>query len=123
MTTIEARVPTQAKHLTASTAGKTGKAGSKAKGPSTQPAANKAETSEAFPRAARHEARSHSDAAEPTRRRDHPGNDAGDGLAATQRAWLPGGDREEEAWLRAHLVEDGGRTAPLSHRDQARSLT
>jgi hypothetical protein len=43
MTTIEARVPTQAKNLTASTAGK---AGPKAKGTSTQPAANKAETSE-----------------------------------------------------------------------------
>jgi len=46
MTTIEARVATQAKRATASAAGKTGKAGSKAKGP--QPAANKAETSEEF---------------------------------------------------------------------------
>ena len=48
MTTIEARVATQAKRATASAAGKTGKGGSKAKGPSTQPAANKAETSEEF---------------------------------------------------------------------------
>ena len=48
MTTIEARVPTQTKRAIASAAGKTGKAGSKAKGPSTQPAANKAETSEEF---------------------------------------------------------------------------
>jgi len=46
MTTIEARVATQAKRATASAAGKTGKGGSKAKGPSTQPAANKAEPSE-----------------------------------------------------------------------------
>lgn len=48
MTTIEARVPTQAKRATASAAGKTGEAGSKAKGPSTQPPAKKAETSEVF---------------------------------------------------------------------------
>ena len=48
MTTIEARVPTQAKQATTSAAGKTAKAGSKAKGPSTQLAANKAETSEAY---------------------------------------------------------------------------
>ena len=123
MTTIEARVPTQTKHAIASAAGKAGKAGSKAKGPSTRPAANKAETSDAFARGARHEARSHSDTAEPTRRREHPGNDAGDGLATAQRAWLSGVDCEEEAWLHAHLVEDGGRAAPLPHRNQARSLT
>lgn len=46
MTSIEARLPTQAKRVTASAAGKTGKAGTKPKSPSTQPAANKAETSE-----------------------------------------------------------------------------
>jgi uncharacterized protein DUF3489 len=43
MTTIEARIATPAKRATASAAGKTGKTGSKAKGPS-----NKAETSEEF---------------------------------------------------------------------------
>ena len=43
MTTIEARFATQAKRATASAAGKTGKAGSKAKGPS-----NKTETGEEF---------------------------------------------------------------------------
>lgn len=48
MTTTEARVATPAKRATASATGKTGKAGSKAKGPSTHPAANKAETSEEF---------------------------------------------------------------------------
>ena len=48
MATIEARVPTQAKHPAASTAGKTAKAASKLKGASTRPAANKAETSETF---------------------------------------------------------------------------
>lgn len=48
MTTIEARVPTQPKRVPASAAGKTGKAESKAKGPLTQPVANKAETSETF---------------------------------------------------------------------------
>src|SRR5690349_8515406 len=51
MTPIEARVPIQAKRTTTSAAGKTGKTGSKAKGPSTQSTANKAETSESLPTA------------------------------------------------------------------------
>ena len=120
MTTIEARIATQAKRATASAAGKTGKAGSKAKG-LRRP--QQSRDQRGIPHGAGHETRSHSDTAEPTRRRDHPGNDGDLRLATAQRAWLPGGDCEEEAWLHAHLVEDGGRPAPLPHRNQARSLT
>jgi hypothetical protein len=45
-----------------------------------------------------------------------------DGLAAAQRAWVPGGHRENEARFPAHIIEAQRRRSPLSHRNAARAL-
>src|SRR6516164_4029173 len=57
------------------------------------------------------------------RRSQHRGDDAGDRLAATQRAWFPGRHGEEKAWFLADCFKSGGRRSPLPHRNAARSLT
>ena len=43
--------------------------------------------------------------AEPTRGGQHRRDDAGDGLAAAQRAGVPGGHGEKEARFFAHIIE------------------
>jgi hypothetical protein len=48
---------------------------------------------------------------------------AGDGLAAAQRAWVPGGHSEKEARFSAHISEAQRWRSPLPHRNAARSLT
>ena len=53
----------------------------------------------------------------------HRRNDAGDGLAAAQRAGVPGGHGEKEARFFAHISEAQRWRSPLPHRNAARSLT
>ncbi len=57
------------------------------------------------------------------RRGQHRRNDAGDRLAAAQRARVPGGHGEKEARLFAHILEAQRGRSPLPHRNAARSLT
>src|ERR1700731_3505048 len=66
-------------------------------------------------------ARAHT--AEPTRWGQHRRDDAGDGLAAAQRARVPGGHREKEARLFANILEAQRGRSPLPHRNAARSVT
>ena len=56
-------------------------------------------------------------------RGQHRRNDAGDGLAAAQRAGVPGGHGEKEARFFAHVSEAQRWRSPLPHRNAARSLT
>jgi hypothetical protein len=60
---------------------------------------------------------------EPTRGSQHRRDDAGDGLAAAQRARVPGGHREKEARFPADIIQAQRRRSPLLHRNAARSLT
>src|SRR5580692_3000766 len=53
----------------------------------------------------------------------HRRDDAGNRLAAAQRARVFGGHGEEEAWFLADHFESGKRRPPLPHRDASRSLT
>jgi hypothetical protein len=46
-----------------------------------------------------------------------------EGLAAAQRARVPGGHGEKEARFLADIIQAQRRRSPLSHRDAARSLT
>ncbi len=57
----------------------------------------------------------HAHIAEPTRRRHYRTDDAGDGLATTQRTRVPGGHGEKEARLFSDIVQAGRRRSPLPH--------
>ena len=71
----------------------------------------------------RHQAGARAHTVEPTRGGQHRRNDAGDGLAAAQRAGVPGGHGEKEARFFAHISEAQRWRSPLPHRNAARSLT
>jgi hypothetical protein len=61
--------------------------------------------------------------ARPGLQRKHRRDDAGNRLAAAQRARVFGGHGEEEAWFLADHFESDRRRPPLPHRDASRSLT
>src|ERR1700737_3921794 len=88
----------------------------------TSPAANAKKPTRSVESKTERVAAAKTHAPEPTRGGQHRRDDAGDRLAAAQRARVPGGHGEKEARLFANILEAQRGRSPLPHRNAARPV-